>query len=339
MLNNRLPTRPKDYAKVSTVDHLAASRAQHFHSRENRPRSICDDEIDAVSDWSDSDRECELLSDFGSIGGSYDNDPKTKYYNTPFDQENQSPRANGTPLPNINDSSTNTQVSFVMEPEKPKPRATKHATHNSTHARQQTHQPLLPARRVQTKEVAIPRPLNRPLANASLSTAKVVVPPQARFGFVRENTFNSTYNTRLGTDSALSTYSILPAHDDPVHQRQTASPSFSQASIPRAYEIRKIVVGEYDYGRLTDSSSSRAPLPRNRQKWGTIVHPPFPLGYQQVTSEQVTQVVERLASPVRSRERRTPVPISSKRYLSIEETDALVSDQLAAFDWPLSIFV
>ena len=91
------------------------------------------------------------------------------------------------------------------------------------------------------------------------------------------------------------------------------------------YELKKVFVDNSDYGRLTNVSTMKTIPPRNRQKWGTIIHPPFPLGYQQVTPEQVQQAVQRLASPIRCRDRHTPLQTLPKRYLSVEETGALVN--------------
>ncbi|CAF4397904.1 unnamed protein product, partial [Didymodactylos carnosus] len=57
----------------------------------------------------------------------------------------------------------------------------------------------------------------------------------------------------------------------------------------------------------------------------TIVHPPFPLGYQRTTYEQVVDVVERLNSPMRCKHSHTPSQSPSKKYLSVDETDALIN--------------
>ncbi|CAF1257914.1 unnamed protein product, partial [Didymodactylos carnosus] len=58
---------------------------------------------------------------------------------------------------------------------------------------------------------------------------------------------------------------------------------------------------------------------------GTIVHPPFPLGYQRTTYEQVVDVVKRLNSPMRYKHSHTPSQLPSKKYLSVDETDILIN--------------
>ncbi|CAF1339959.1 unnamed protein product [Didymodactylos carnosus] len=111
--------------------------------------------------------------------------------------------------------------------------------------------------------------------------------------------------------------------DETIKER--ASPNFSLNStvieysrIPtRAYELKRLMVD--DWGRLTDTTNIQRVPSR------TIVHPPFPLGYQRATHEQVVDVVERLNSPVRCRLSHTPSQSPTKKYLSIEETDALIN--------------
>ncbi|CAF0875948.1 unnamed protein product [Didymodactylos carnosus] len=114
-------------------------------------------------------------------------------------------------------------------------------------------------------------------------------------------------------------------------QQQRTSPNYSLNStviaysqVPKAYELKKLIPDTYDWGRVTDTTTSER-VPCNRQKWGTIVHPPFPLGYQRATYEQVVDVVERLNSPMRCKHSHTPSQSPSKKYLSVEETDALIN--------------
>ena len=191
---------------------------------------------------------------------------------------------------------------------------------------------MLPARRIQTKQTSPRRPSTRSTANSQLSTTnnyKTTTASPIRFNLRRETTSTSIIsNTHLMKDPTSSSNSSFHSHDDNHNQRQVLSPNLSQASVPRAYEIKKIFIDDYDYGRLTNLPSTRPSRPSSRQKWGTIVHPPFPLGYQQIPPEQVTQAVERLSSPLRCRERHTPLQTPSKRYLTVEETDALVNKKL-----------
>ncbi len=164
--------------------------------------------------------------------------------------------------------------------------------------------------------------------------------------FLRRETTSThiSSNTPLIKDSTVSPNSSFHSNDENVnHQRSIVSPNLSQTStitghVPRVYELKKLFVDDYDYGRLTDVSTLKAIPSRSRQKWGTIVHPPFPLGYQQIPPEQVTQAVERLASPVRCRDRHTPVHTPSKRYLSVEETDALVKTMASSVDLLMFLF-
>ena len=312
MSTNRITIRTRD----STVDHLALSRAQHLQSRENRPKSISDDEVDAISDWSDSDRECSPLSDFE--------------YNTDFDdkdypqQENKllpeishvhASRVIETPLPIIDDSNTSTRISFTNEHEKRKHQISKRSSSISVKQTKQSQTPLLPARRMPKKEISnskqIPYTPRYRKTNAASPT---------RLYLRRENTSTSTSSNKDSTNSSFQ------SHDDHQNSRQVISPNLSLASVPRVYEIKKIFADDSDYGRLTEISVTRPSRPQSRQKWGTIVHPPFPLGYQQMGPDQVTQAVERLSSPLRCRERHTPIHTPSKRYLSVEETQALVMD-------------
>ncbi|CAF0747144.1 unnamed protein product [Adineta ricciae] len=341
MANSRGGSRSRDYSNIPTTDHLASSRAQHRQSRENRLKSVSDDGADAISDWSDSDREYDILSDFESTKSYLDNDPKKNYNNLPFNQENSSPRsisqflsAVETPMPFATDSSISTQVSFVIEPEKPKTRYIKNQSSGAVHARNKNSPTLLlPARRTQSKQISSSRLVNGSTANSQISDLKSTIQNHTRFGLSRENTSNNSFNDRMRAESSLSNQSSFQTNSENVDRRQTISSNFSQTFMTRTYEIKKIYVD--DYGRLTDTLNTRPPQPRSRQKWGTIVHPPFPLGYQQISSEQVTQVVERLTSPVRCRDRHTPLPpaTTTKRYLSVGETDALVSHELFRTDY------
>lgn len=305
----------------SATDRLALSRAQHLQLRAQRPKSISDDEIDAISDWSDSDRECCPLSDFES--NLYEDDFIVEKKLPNILLENIPSRKMETPVTIIDDSLTSTQISFMHENEKETLKVDKvtKMTMSSIKIRQT---PLLPARRQQNKEI---QPTNRSGNSSQLSYTsryrKPISPSPTRFYQRRETTSTSaSSNTHLTKDSSSSSFH---SQDEQNHARHIVSPNLSQASVPRAYEIKKIFVDDSDYGRLTDVSSTRSSQPRNRQKWGTIVHPPFPLGYQQVSPDHVTQVVERLSSPVRCRERHAPIQTPSKRYLSVEETEALIS--------------
>ena len=111
------------------IDRLALSRAQHLKFRDNRPRSVSDDEIDAISDWSESDRECCPLSDFESTS-NVDGPNGNHRYDTTFDDDEEEVeideqlpmetsllesvmRLNQTSLPMICDSTTSTRISFV----------------------------------------------------------------------------------------------------------------------------------------------------------------------------------------------------------------------------------
>lgn len=295
-----------------TVDRLALSRAQHLQFRAQRPKSISDDEIEAMSDWSDSDRECCPLSDFES--NLYDDDFIEEKKLPSILSEHIPSRPLETPIAIIDNSLTSTQISFTHENDKIKEEKPPKPSITSIKSRQV---PLLPARRQQ---------INRSGNSSQLSYTsryrKTISPSPTRLQQRRETASTSTsLNTHLTKESSSSSFH---SQDEQNRIRQIVSPNLSQASVPRAYEIKKIFVDDSDYGRLTDVSSTRPVQPRNRQKWGTIVHPPFPLGYQQVSPEHVTQVVERLSSPMRCRERHTPIQTPSKRYLSVEETEALV---------------
>ena len=325
------------------IDRVALSRAQHLKFRDNRARSVSDDEIDAISDWSESDRECCPLSDFESTS-NVDGPNGTHRYDTPFDDDDEVEideqlhvepsllesvlRLNQTPLPIICDSTTSTRISFSNELEKSRQTTEDEIRKKPPiQTRKQSQQPLLPARRIQSKDVS---PRRSTITTHVLSQSnnsrnrRSIVPSPSKLYLRREPT--------LTKDPVGSPNSSFHSNDDNSNpQRHISSPNFSQTSttnplVPRVYEIKKYFVDDYDYGRLTDVSTLKPVQARNRQKWGTIVHPPFPLGYQQITSEQVTQAVERLTSPVRCRERHTPVQTPSKRYLSVEETDALVNN-------------
>jgi hypothetical protein len=342
MTSTRRQSVTREHANVSTIDRLALSRAQHLQSRENRPKSISDDEDGSISDWSDSDRECDVLTDFESTTDIRENDGDRHFYDVPFDEDNKenkfSQLTNGfrvgqIPLSYVDDSAASTQVSFPIETEISKQQFGRKPSISSIRSRKQPQPPLLPARRIQAKPISPYHSVTRSTTNIQLSSSlrnpkPTITPTSTRPYFHRENTSSSiNFNSQL-TDSLLSSHNLFYNHDNNLNRRQITSPSSSQASIPRAYEIKKIFVDDYDYGRLTDSSSTRPSQSRSRQKWGTIVHPPFPLGYQHIAPEQVTQAVERLATPVRCRDRHTHIPTSSKRYLSVEETDALVKNEV-----------
>ena len=319
MTSNRLLSRARDSANV---DRLALSRAQHFQSRENRPKSQSDEEVDGASDWSDSDRECCPLSDF-----EY-NEDEQKFF--PQMSHSHISRINDSTLPIIIDSTTSTRISFESITDKPK----EHIYKKSSATSKQSQPPLLPARRIQRKEVSSGRTATT--TNSQLSYIpryrKAAAPPSpTRVNLRRETTCTSTSsNTYLSKESINSSF-----HSQ--DERPILSPNLSQTSAPRVYETKKIFIDDSDYGRRTDVTSTRPGRTQSRQKWGTIVHPPFPLGYQQVSPEHVTQVVERLSSPVRCRERHTPVQTPSKRYLSVEETDALVSISSRSERFPMFV--
>lgn len=333
------------------MDRLALSRAQHLKSRDNRPKSISDEEIDAISDWSESDRECCALSDFESTSNvdgahavnrydvSFDDDEGDQRLPIETDVLEKSLRLEETPLPVINDSTTSTRISFSSDMEKNKEQHLEQITPKKPpiQIRQQSQPALLPARRIQGKE-ASPRRMTTTntyvLPPQSFSrNRKPITPNSTRYYPRRELTMTSTtFHTPAPKESTVSPNTSFHSNEDNINlPRHIVSPNFSQTStnnslVPRAHEFKKLYVDDYDYGRLTDVATVKAIPARNRQKWGTIVHPPFPLGYQQISPEQVTQAVERLSSPVRCRDRHTPVQTPSKRYLSVEETDALVTD-------------
>ena len=304
-------------AHQETTDRLALSRAQHLQSRNHRPKSISDDEVDSISDWSESDRECCPLSDY-ECQSNRDGNCSDHHYDGPFDNDRLSRKATGREKPKQQQAKTSYRLNEkvpAQPPKRPSP-------------------PLLPARRIQVKPASPHRPV--PIAHLISPSGglsrdqRTVTPNPARFHMHRESLVASK------TSAYDSTVSATMSSNDGTHgHRATASPNFSQTSmsnsfIPRVYDVKKLFVDDHDFGRLIDASNSKGLLPRNRQKWGTIVHPPFPLGYQQTTPEHVTQVVERLSSPVRCRDRHTPAQTPSKRYLSVEETDALVN-QSACF--------
>ena len=322
------------------LDRLALSRAQHLKSRDNRPKSVSDDEIDAISDWSESDRECCPLSDFESTSNVDGTNGNTRY-DIPFDDDDeideQLPmgnirQLNETPLPMTNDSTTSTRISFSSDLDKSKQQNVEQSSNVITkkppiQIQKQSQAALLPARRIPSKDISPRRSITvnshvLPQSSNLTRNRKTVTANSSRFYLRRETTLTKEFT--------LSPNSSFNSHDDNSNpQRHIVSPNLSQTSaanglVPRVYEMKKLFVDDYDYGRLTDVTALKPIPPRNRQKWGTIVHPPFPLGYQQITPEQVTQAVERLSSPVRCRDRHTPVQTPSKRYLSVEETDALV---------------
>ncbi|CAF1453268.1 unnamed protein product, partial [Rotaria sordida] len=341
MTSHHSPFQTRDQTNVSATDRLALSRAQHLQLRENRPKSFSDDEIDAVSDWSDSDRECCSLSDLESISTNDDTEGGNEDNNKNKLSEEISPsnslllsknhiHVTEIPYSIIDDSTTSTRISFTNEIEKSKEQFNKNTSVNSIQLRKQSQQPLLPARRIEIKQVSPHCLSTRPIITSQLSYTsrnnKKIIPNPTRIYLRRETTSTTiSLNTHLTKDSAVSSIYSFQNHDDNQNQRQIISPNFSQTSVPRAYEIKKIFVDDYDYGRLTDIPSTRSSQSRSRQKWGTIVHPPFPLGYQHITPEQITRAVDRLSNPVRCRDRHTRIETPSKRYLSAEETGALIN--------------
>lgn len=353
MTNKNTQLKTNAYTNVSTTDRLAQSRAQHFQQRENRPKSVSDDEVGAISDWSESDRECCPLSDLESIPDTdihhtkeyvrfklsdediYKNKPSEDISYSNNTNNSTSPRnpvnANEIPHSIIDDSATSTRISFSSEIDKPKNESNTKTSANPVKSRRHMQPPLLPARHIQPKQVSPRRPSTRSTMNSQLSytcsNLKKISASPARIYFRRETACTTTsLTTQLTKDSAVSSTYSFQSHDDNHNQRQTISPSLSQASVPRAYQIKKMFVDDYDYGRLTDISSTPPTRSRSRQKWGTIVHPPFPLGYQHIAPDRISQAVERLANPPRCRERHTRTETPSKRYLSIEETNSLVNN-------------
>ncbi|UJR35973.1 hypothetical protein I4U23_028714 [Adineta vaga] len=361
-------TTEKTHNESSIIDRLALSRAQHLKSRNNRRKSISDEEDDAISDWSESDLECSPLSDFESTS-NIDGTTECNYYDIPFDDINDQIdeilptesdllanglRLSDTALPVINDSTTSTRISFSTDIDRFKQQEQSLNINNkqpSTQIRKPPQTPLLPARRIQTKQVS-PRRLTAnshilpPSTHVSYNR-KTITPSHSRL-YLRRGTVstNMSTNTHSTKESTSSSNSSIQSNDEnhhhhhhhhpppslSTHQRHvTVSPNFSHTStnnnnvISRIYEVKKLYVDDYDYGRLSDLTMVKSVPSRSRQKWGTIVHPPFPLGYQHIPPEQVSQTVERLTSPVRRRDRHTPVQTPSKRFLSVEETDALIS--------------
>lgn len=346
-----------DNTYPSKMDRLAFSRAQHLQLKESRPKSISDDETDGALDWSDSDRECCPLSDFESISNNDETDRSRDFNykslddNTIKNEISQKPSPSNMPLVSsdqlpvaeipystIDDSTTSTRISFTSDMEKPKVQSAKTTPVNSMQLRRQPQTPLLPARHIpknqmSSRGVSTSSAINAPLPY-SLQNRKTTSKTPTRFYLHRENTSTiASLNTQLTKDSNVSSTYSFQSHDDNHNQRQMISPNFSQSSVPRAYEIKKIFIDDYDYGRLTDISSIRPSRPVSRQKWGTIVHPPFPLGYQHIAPNQITKVVERLANPARCRDRHTSIETPSKRYLSAEETDALVRSNFIFFSF------
>jgi len=347
----------KNHNGAVVIDRLALSRAQHLKSRDNRPKSVSDDENDAISDWSDSDLECSPLSDFESTS-NVDGTTDGNYYGIPFDVDDDPiveklptvpellrnvSRLTETPLPMIIGSRTSTRMSFTNETEKSnQQQQTQEQISNvisrkpPIQPRKQPQTPLLPGRRIQSRQVSPSRSVMNshvlPQSTNPSCNNKTVTPSPTRLYVRRVTTSTNTSSNPLSTkESPLSSHSSLHTNNENHnHQRHiAASPNFSQTSTTpglasRIYEIKKLYVDDYDYGRLSNVSAIKSTPSRSRQKWGTIVHPPFPLGYQQIAPEQLTQAVERLASPVRCRDRHKPSQTSSKRYLSVEETEALV---------------
>ena len=303
------------------IDRLALGRALHLQSRDGRPKSVSDEEVDAISDWSESDRECCSISDFETASISN----KENHASHPA-----SSSVNASTLPSISTSNVSQRpaISRATEIDKQRRRFVKKLSQNQLPSQTA----LLPARRIQSKPAVSPQPSVRIATGSSSSYhhQSVSLSP-TRLHIRRETTSTTLSSTTPATkDAALSSTSSARSLskspcDDP---RTMVSPNLSQSSVPRVYEIKKVFVDDSTYGRLIDVSSTKPASSRGRQKWGTIMHPPFPLGYQHVTPEQVTQAVERLTSPVRRRDRHAMIQNPSKRYLSVEETNALVTDAL-----------
>ncbi|CAF3320235.1 unnamed protein product [Rotaria socialis] len=349
MSSNRISVGTRDNTSLSNTDRLALSRAQHLQLRDTRPKSVSDDETDAVLDWSDSDRECCPLSDFETTSNNDETECNEAVYDKQFHENNNRNELSQdtcpstipsftknqinvteTPYSMIDDSTTSTRISFSSEIEKPRTQFIKNTPVNAAQLRRQLQPPLLPARRIQKEQVSPCCLSTTSVINSQLSytyrNRKTVSRNSTRLYLHRENTsITASLNNPLAKDSTVSSTYSFQSHDDTHNQRHMLSPNFSQTSVPRVYEIKKVFVDDYDYGRLTDISSIRPSRPLSRQKWGTIVHPPFPLGYQHVPPEKITRTVERLASSARCRDRHTGIEAPSKRYLSTEQTEALIS--------------
>ena len=308
---------PPPRANETRIDRLALGRALHLQSRDGRPKSVSDDEVDAISDWSDSDRECCSISDFETAS-------ITNKENNAFKPASSSTNASTSKV------SQRPAVSRATEIDKQRRRFVKKLSQNQP----PPHAALLPARRIQSKPTMSPQPSVRIVTGSSPyhhhHHQSVSLSP-TRLHIRRETTSTTLSSTILPTkDSALSsTSSARSVNKSPCDDlRAPVSPNLSQSSVPRVYEIKKVFVDDSTYGRLIDVASAKPASSRGRREWGTIMHPPFPLGYQHVTPEQVTQAVERLASPMRRRDRHVIIQNPSKRYLSVDETNALVTDAL-----------
>jgi hypothetical protein len=335
----------------ATIDRLALSRAQHFQSNYKRLTSISHnnnnnndhhEQIESMSDWSESACESYSLSDF-DLASNHDEIPMNISNDGLVDHDHDSYEKTTIEsklfehMPIVCETRAyaatydvhedNRQLTYANDIERLHVRVKPNSRRTTV-----LPAPLLPARRIQSKQSSnVHLSANTPVLGSMHVQARSRKTTSSPYGLHREITSTSTNsNQTLRHDSLASIPSRLSKNDDihqsplPVTSPLPSHTSMSNACVSRIYELKKSFVDDYDYGRLTQSSAVKTIPERNRQKWGTIVHPPFPLGYQQVTSEQVTHVVQRLSSPVRTRDRRTPVQTPSKRYLSVEETDALV---------------
>lgn len=275
-----------------TIDRLALSRAKHLEKRDEKTKSYTDDEIDAISDWSDSDRECCPLTDFELESNLDESIDELNIFN-PKKISFVQPSVTTTTLSNQSETDKTTRQQYIKKSQQQK----------------SNNVPLLPARRTQNRQFLARRSSIRSTTTTSQSSFSSQTTKNRRRE-VREHRFSPNSSIYSNEKSLL---------DD--HQpRRNISPS----SGTRTCESRRHHLDDNEYGRITEIASRKSSPPRERQKWGTIIHPPFPLGYQQVSSEQLSHVVERLSSPIRRRDRQANGQSPTKRYLTIEETTALV---------------
>jgi hypothetical protein len=338
--NHRRSTQTNEQVNESTADRLALSRAQHRQSRVNRPKSVSDDddEIDGASDWSDSDRECCPLSDIESMPNMHGS-MHEHVYATPFDTDPTNSRLQeelshvDRTSSSMNNSSKSSaaiddhdyRVTHVDQLERSRPLFIKNTRMRGAQIQNSSQMPLLPARRNQSKHLLTQsRSSSRSQAYSHQTSSSSL----SRLHLCRGATsVNAGLTTTFTKDSRVSSHNSIDSHDKSFgdeQQRDLSPNSFQPSFASRVYEAKKVFVDDADYGRLTDTNNVRTLAPGSRQKWGTIIHPPFPLGYQHMTPEQVTQSVKRLASPIRRSDQHTTAQNPSKRCLSIDETEALV---------------
>ena len=246
----------------SVSDRLALSRAQHLQSRDHRIKSVSEDEeIDAISDWSESDRECCPLTDF-ELASNIDGTNPEHPYDIPFDDYDDDIREklpmpcsllehvlhiHATPLATINDSITSTRLSFSSDMDKSKLTNTSQTSTRkpASPPRKLPQAPLLPARRIQSKPVSTHRPLpNVPVLATSTGSSRQrsrLPSSPTRIYLRREATSTSTVlNMSIRKDSCVSINSSCPSNDE-IHRHQTASarPSdglaYSQSYIGRQW--------------------------------------------------------------------------------------------------------